>query len=205
VAGVITALRTQKKNKARINVFLDDEYAFPLNLNAALPLKKGQFLSDEDINKLKNKDEIDKAYQRSLHFLSFRARTQYEIEKYLQKNEFSEIAVENAVEKLHRHKYLDDVDFGQQWVSNRTRLKPKGKRALRYELRQKGLSDANIEASVANLDEDDLAWQAVQNKLPRWQLLDKMALKKKLTAFLARRGFNYDSIASVLAKIETDN
>lgn len=205
MAGVITALQTQKKNKARINVFLDNEYAFPLSLNAALSLKKGQFLNDEDINKLKNQDEIDKAYQRALHFLSFRARTQHEIENYLGDKDFSEVAIENAVEKLHRHKYLDDVDFGKQWVSNRTRLKPKGKRALRYELRQKGLSDADIEASIANVNEDDLAWQAVQRKLPLWQSLDRMAFKKKLTAFLARRGFNYDSIAAVLAKIETDN
>ncbi len=205
MAGVITALQTQKKNKARVNVFLDNEYAFPLSLNAALSLKKGQFLSDEDIHRLKNQDEIDKAYQRALHFLSFRARTQYEIEKYLRDKDFSEIAIEGTTEKLYRHKYLDDVDFGQQWVSNRTRLKPKGRRALRYELRQKGLSDADIEKSIADLDEDDLAWQAVQKKLPLWQSLERMAFKKKLTAFLARRGFNYDSIASVLAKLETDN
>lgn len=205
MAGVITALRTQKKNKARINVFLDDEYAFPLSLDAALSLKKGQFLSDADIDKLKNRDEISKAYQRSLNFLSFRARTQHEVEKYLRGKEFSESAIEAVVEKLHQQKYLDDAGFGQQWVSNRTRLKPKGRHALRYELRQKGLSDADIESSIANLDEDELAWQAIQKKLPLWQSLDRIAFKKKLTGFLARRGFNYDSIASVLAKLETDN
>ncbi len=48
----ITALSVQKRNKERVSVFLDGEYAFSLGLNAALALKRGQELSSADIQQL---------------------------------------------------------------------------------------------------------------------------------------------------------
>ncbi|HHH72633.1 MAG TPA: recombinase RecX, partial [Sulfuricurvum sp.] len=59
-------------------------------MNAALGLKKGQQLSDEAIARLKNDDAIEQAYQKSLHFLSFRARSEQEIKRYLQKKDVDE-------------------------------------------------------------------------------------------------------------------
>lgn len=202
LAGIITALVTQKKNKSRVNVFLDDEFAFAVTLNAALSLKKGQHLSDDRITSLKNADAIDKAYQQSLNYLSYRARSEAEVFRYLRKKAVSEEAISHVIDRLLRHGYLNDAAFGEQWVASRTRTKPKGARALRFELRQKGLADTDIEVAVANIDETALAWQAVENKLPRWLTLDVQARRKKITAFLGRRGFNYDVITVTLTKIE---
>lgn len=202
LSGIITALVIQKKNKERVNVFIDHDFAFAITLNAALSLKKGQHLSDDAIESLKHTDAIDKAYQQSLNFLSYRARSDAEVAQYLRKKETAADIIALVTERLRQRGYLNDTEFGKQWVASRSRTKPKGARALRYELRQKGLSDTDIDAALVALDEEALAWQAVENKLARWQLLDSQTRRKKISAFLARRGFNYDVISATLAKIE---
>ncbi len=204
MTGKITALVIQKKNKERVNLFLDNAFAFGISLNAALNLKKGQFLSDEEIARLKFNDQAEQAYQKSLHFLSYRARSAQETKQYLQKKDFGEDAIEIAIERLTGKGYLNDAEFGQLWVENRNRFNPKGKTALRYELRAKGLSEADIEKALDGLDEENLAWQAVQKQLTRWQALDKLTFRQKLNGHLARRGFSYDIIQTIIVRAGLD-
>ena len=67
---IITALKVQKKNANRVNVYLDGEFAFGLARITAAWLRKGQILSNREIDSLKSADEIEVAYQRALN-LSF--------------------------------------------------------------------------------------------------------------------------------------
>lgn len=205
MAGKITALVVQKKDKERVNIFIDDHFAFGASLNLALALKKGQFLTDQAIAELKAHDEIEKAYQNTLAYLSYRARTRQEIEQYLQKKEAPEDVIAQVVDRLIRQGYLNDAEFGRMWVENRTQLNPKGKQALRYELRQKGIGSGEIEEALTDLNEDDLAWQAVAKQLKRWQSLDEFSFRKKITGYLARRGFNYETIDAVFVKAWAEN
>ena len=204
MTGKITALVIQKKNKERVNLFLDDAFAFGVSLNVALNLKKGQFLSDEEITQLKFNDQAEQAYQKSLNFLSYRVRSKQEIKQYLQKKDFGEEAIEIAIEQLIDKGYLNDAEFGRLWVENRNRFNPKGKTALRYELRAKGLNEADIEKALDGLDEENLAWQAVQKQLTRWQSLDNLTFKQKLNGHLARRGFSYDIIQAISVRAGMD-
>ncbi len=65
--------------------------------------------------------------------------------------------------------YLDDAAFSQFWIENRLRFRPRGATALRYELRQKGVDKETIDAELAELDEEEAAWNAVEQKLDRWR------------------------------------
>ena len=78
-------------------------------------------------------------------------------------------------------------------LDNRERFRPRGRQALRYELRQKGITDEIIDTVLTDLNEDELAWTAVENKLYRWKNLPEQDLKKKIVGFLSRRGFNYET------------
>jgi len=155
MAGTITKLGIQKKNKERVNVFLDEKYAFAVTLTVALELKKGQFVSDAEIERFKQQDDRHKAYDRALFYLGFRARSRSEVESYLRKKEYTPGVIAEVVTRLVEEKYLNDDEFAQTWVSNREQLKPKSRRALQYELRQKGVSDSAIENALSELDEDD--------------------------------------------------
>ncbi|RMF61390.1 MAG: RecX family transcriptional regulator, partial [Calditrichaeota bacterium] len=114
-------------------------------------------------------------------------------------------AIEAVVARLQQNNYLNDAEFGRAWVASRSRQNPKGRQALRYELQQKGLSRNDIEQALQDLDEEQLAWQAAQKQLSRWKKLDEPTFRRKLHAYLARRGFAYDIIQTTVYRAWNSN
>jgi regulatory protein len=194
MAGTITALKFQKRNKDRVNVYLDGEYAFGLNAIEAARLCKGQVLSDAEITTLKAEDEQNRAFDQAVRFLSYRPRSRVEVERYLGGKGFVGDLIANVVARLEHANYLDDEAFARFWVENRERFKPRSQRALRYELRQKGVSNQIIARVLNGLDDEAAAWHAVESRLSRWANLSREELRKKVTGYLSRRGFDYGTI-----------
>lgn len=191
-SGTVTALQIQKRNKERVNVFLDGEYAFGVSLSIGLTLKRGQRLSASQIDALKEDDEGEVAFQRAVRYLGVRPRSSAEIALYLKRKEYDEKLVESVVLRLHEKGYLDDEAFAQYWVENRNRFRPRGAQALRQELRQKGVERETIDTALEEQDEDGAAWAALESKIDRWSDLEKMEFEQKAMGFLARRGFRFD-------------
>ena len=127
------------------------------------------------------------------------SRSQSEMCTYLGKKGYDANLVAVVVERLLARGYLDDQAFAQFWVENRSRFRPRSARALRYELRQKGVSGVTIDEALSDLDEDEIAWNAVESKLYRWDTLEKRDLEHKVMAYLNRRGFSY-SICRLVAE-----
>jgi regulatory protein len=192
MAGTITAIKIQKRNKERVNVYVNDQYAFAVTALVGATLKKGQYLSEADIERFTSQDERHKAYDQALRYLSFRARSRREMEGHLGEKGYSPQVVTATVERLLDESYLDDEAFARFWLENRERFRPRSQRALRYELRQKGIAAELIDSLLTDLDEDELAWAAVEGKVIQWQNLDEEEFKKKVLGFLNRRGFNYE-------------
>jgi regulatory protein len=201
MAGTITALVAQKRNKERVNVYLDGEFAFGLALIEALKLHKGQQLSDDDIARLKALDEIEVAHDRALNFLSYRPRSSEEVRRNLHQKEFAEQTIETVIERLTGAGLLDDAAFARYWVDNRERFEPRSRRALRYELRQKGVPDAATQAALDDLDEEDAAYRAASARLRRYARADEETFRKGLGNFLSRRGFAYGIVRDVLDRL----
>ena len=133
--STITRLQIQKNNKERVNVFLDDEYAFGVALDIAVELRKGQELDAADIARLRDADTLTQAYQRAVRYLGSRPRSQAEIERYLRGKEYDDGVIAATVERLLVQGYLDDAAFAQYWRENRDRFRPRSAAALRAELR----------------------------------------------------------------------
>lgn len=190
--NIITSLKVQEKDKTRVNVFLDGEFAFGLGLNAALGLRKGQELSEAEIEQLKAGDECQRAYTKALNFLAFRSRSRVEVEKYLQEKEVTPAVIAEVLQRLLDEKYLDDETFARQWVENRAHFRPRSARALRYELHQKGVDKGVVNEVISEVDDEAAAWAALEPRVERWRTLDQAEFYQKATSFLARRGFNYD-------------
>jgi regulatory protein len=196
----ITALTIQKRNKERVSLFLNGEYAFSLSLNAAFALKRGQCLSPADIERLQCEDEAHRATQHALHLLGYRPRSRVEIERHLHKKDYTPDAICAAIERLAAKQYVDDDAFARYWLEHHERYRPRGARAIGYELRQKGVDKEIIDNVLIELDEEASAWAAIERKLNRWRELDQATFRKKAMGFLSRRGFGYDTIRVVCQK-----
>jgi regulatory protein len=201
--NVITALEIQKRDKERVNVFLDNEYAFSLSLLNAAPLRKGQSLSDQEINQLKTQDQLQRAVDQAARFLSYRPRSSTEIRDNLKKR-FDAVTIDAAIEKLKDLNYLDDRAFARYWVENRDTFKPRSTSALRYELRQKGLEPTVIDEVLNDFDNQSSAYRAAEAKARRFRNLTMTDFRNKMSSYLQRRGFDYGTIRETLAQLEDD-
>jgi regulatory protein len=198
----ITALKAQKKNPNRISVYLDGEYAFGLARIVAAWLKIGQRLSEEEIGRLKQQDTGEVAFQRALRFLGYRPRSEAEIQRKLREQGFEENVANAAIQRLKENGFLGDEQFARDWVENRTTFRPRSKRMLAVELRQKGVEEETIQRALAETgDEDSLAYQTAIKYARRLAGTDWETFRKRLGAFLMRRGFSYGTIAPILRQV----
>ncbi len=201
MAGTITRLEVQQRNKERANVYIDDEFAFGLALTLAATLRKGQTLSDAEITELRAKDGVEKAYGRALNYLSYRPRSESEIRQYLRGKEVPPDAIDSIVARLERIGLVNDAEFAELWVRNRAATSPRGPRALRQELWQKGVARAVVDAALTDLDEAGQAMEAARPRAERLAALPPLEFRKKLTDFLLRRRFSYGVARDTVAQL----
>ena len=192
MAGKITALKYQKKNPERVSVYLDGRFAFGLPAIVAAKLKPEQLLSDAEIEALQAEGDQEKAYNRALDYLSYRPRSCKEIDLYLQKRGLPEGQIEVVIERLERAGLLDDEAFARFWVENRERFRPRGLRALRYELRIKGVSGEIIDRALESVDAQESAYRSAERKARQLRDADRQTFYRKMIDFLSRRGFAYE-------------
>lgn len=192
MAKTVTALVRQTHSPDRVSVFLDGTFAFGVTLEAAAHLYSGQTLDEAEIAALCAQAAADKAYQAALRSLAGRPRSRSELERRLAAQGHGDEAVAEALARLEQQAYVDDGAFAAFWVENRSRFRPRSAAAVAYELRQKGVDNETIRSAVAEVDDAESAWAALERPLARWQGLDRHTLEKKIFDYLARRGFGLD-------------
>lgn len=198
----ITALTAQKKNPNRINVFLDGEFAFGLSRITAAWLRIGELLSEERIARLQENDGLEVAYQRALELLSYRPRSEKEIRQRLSEKGYSANAIEAVLERLRLAGLVSDEQFARTWTENRVAFRPRSRRMLAAELRQKGVGQETIEQTLNELPaEDILAFESAKKHSRRLEGLDWEDFRKKMAGYLGRKGFSYDTVAEVTRRI----
>ncbi|MFN2104773.1 MAG: regulatory protein RecX [Candidatus Promineifilaceae bacterium] len=196
--ATITDLVTQKRDKERVNLFLDGEFAFGLAFSVAAGLKIGQQLTAEEIDRLKSQEQIERAKKNALRYVSVRPRSVYELRTHLQRKSFEDDVINAVVEYLTGLELLDDTAFANYWIDQRETFRPRSRFALGQELRQKGIDRKVIDAVLEDVDELAAARRVVDKRADRWANLPEDAYLEKMAGFLQRRGFSYEIIREVL-------
>jgi regulatory protein len=194
--GTITALVAQKKNPNRVSVYLDGKFAFGLAAIEAVRLRRGQMLTSADIERLQAADDVEKAREKVLRLLSNRPRSEWEVRQNLLKAGYGDETIERVLDRLRGVGLVDDAAFARYWIDNRTQFKPKGEVALRQELRRKGIDREVVDAVLAESEhaEDKAALRAALAKADRYRQLPRQEFAQKLGAYLAQRGFDYETV-----------
>jgi regulatory protein len=192
LAGKITALRVQQRHRERISVYLDGRFALGVPELVAARLRVGQFLSDAEVESLKERGDIEQAYNSALDYLSYRPRSRSELTTYLRRHGAADEQIEAILERLEQAGLSGDEAFARFWVENRDRFRPRGPVALRHELRAKGVDAEAIDAALGDLDSSDGAYRAAARKAQQLRTLDRVTFVRKLVEFLARRGFEFE-------------
>src|SRR5579859_1482423 len=195
----ITDLEPQANNAERVNVYVDGRFLLGVNAVIVLrmELRVGQELLPEQLEQLRSEEAEQQAVDRALNYLSFRPRSREEVRRYLQRKETPPYVIEAALERLDRLNFVNDRAFVEFWVENRDKFNPRGSRALKNELRLKGIERDIVDELVDKDGDEELALRAARKKaasLARTPGMDYATFRNRLGAFLQRRGFGYDVV-----------
>ena len=198
----ITAIKVQKRNPNRVSIDLDGEYAFGLASIIGAWLKVGDRLTEAKVEELIAKDTDEVVYQRALNLLNHRPRSENEIRLKLASRQFEAEQIERTISRLRNAGLVQDEKYANMWVENRNEFHPRSQRLTRFELRSKGIPDELIDTALqGSLDESELATRAAIQYAHRLTGIDWLTFRKRLSAFLARRGFSYGTIAPVVQSV----
>jgi len=203
MAGTITAIRVQKKNPRRANLYVDGQFVLGLSIDTVQDwgLRREMPLSDADLEALRRAEQQQRAYGDALRLLNYRPRSTAEVRQRLRERGYDAEQIEAVVARLLGAGLLDDRAFARLWVENRLLNSPRGRQGLAAELRQKGVAPEVIAGVLDEAaEEQDEAAQALELARGRARALaglDRAAFFRRLQSFLARRGFSADIVLHV--------
>lgn len=146
-----------------------------------------------------------KAREYGYLLLRYRPRSIKEFQDRLVKKGFSEDITARITAEFKESQLLDDKKFASAWVAERTSLKPAGKSLIRRELAHKGVEAELIGEVLGDIrpfyDEEKEAKTLAEKKLRTLGRLDKLKKKRRIYAFLARRGFSGDAIWKAIEEL----
>lgn len=210
----ITSVEPQKKNPHRFNIFLDGEFAFGADEDLVVEYRliPGKLLDTSDVEKLLFEAEVGKLMERMYRLFSIRQRSEKEVRDKLKiknyelrtkgKEQVSNLAIEQLINKLKAKGMIDDLEFAKLWVESRG--KKYGVNRIKMELYQKGIDREIIEEVIGGQSIENSALVArklIDKKLERWKNLPPMELKKKAFDFLLRCGFDYEQVKGIVENI----
>ena len=197
----ITSLKTHPARPGRVRVEIDGDFAFELSRKVILAkgVTEGEGLSPERRREL----ESIAVREAAVGLLARRERSRAELTTALKRKRFPLDLIEKVLLDLEKEKLLSDERFAGAWVNTRRRLSPRGRAALTYELKQKGIRKKNIDQAIATYsraDELDALRDLIEARLARLTASgdEHAVIKRRLLGFLARRGFTYEDIEHIL-------
>lgn len=139
---------------------------------------------------------------RALRFLSIRPRSEKEIQDYLKKKQVDLLTSQKIIDKLKENKFLDDFEFAKWWIDQRTRIKPRASKLIKFELKQKGISDEIIKNSELKIENDfENALVLAKKRMQRYKNHTPQKIYEKMGRFLSSKGFDYHIIKKVIEKV----
>jgi len=204
----VTAIQSQVRDPERVSVFIDGAFALGVARDVAesFGLAKGTELDDDALANLLAQENQHKATNLALNFLAYRPRSEGEIRQRLRKADFPDTVIETTLDKLRDWRYVDDADFARRWIENRSAHRPRGARLLAQELKAKGIaSDTMVEAiDEAELDEQADALTIARQRARQLADLEPAVRERRLSGFLARRGYGFDIIRTTLNSLRSE-
>ena len=153
--------------------------------------------------------ETAKAFSYALRLLNYRERSRREVRDKLERKKFSAPVIAEVLEKCEDLGLIDDEKFARLWIRSRIRFKPRSAWLIGRELREKGIKEEMIgpilEEEYPAEEERETVRSLASRRIRYYRRDDRETARRKLYAYLARRGFSGDMISKAVAEAFDDN
>ncbi|QSX05036.1 RecX family transcriptional regulator [Sedimentibacter sp. zth1] len=202
----ITSIEYQKKNNKRVSVFLDNKFAFGLDLEIYLKynLSKGVKLDDEFIEKILKAEDFSKALNYSIALLTRKDRTEKEIITKLLEKDYEKNIIDNVITKLKEYNYINDTIYCEKYINDKLKFSKNGINKIKNGLYQKGVDKGIISQKISMIDKEqeyERALAIAEKKIKTYKEMEMIKIKSKLFRFLVSKGYDFDVANKVISQL----
>ena len=147
------------------------------------------------------------AYNYALNLLAARPYSTQTLRRKLIQKEYSAADADEAIRRLVDNGLLNDAKYAEQYARSKILTTGASKRRLQQELYRKGIKGELATTAIANvIEQEDIDPAAVVERVARKKLsqlgdLEPLVLRRRLFAFLARRGYDLEEIKAVVSRL----
>jgi len=203
----VTGLRQSSGRGGLVWVYLDGERVARLRVSDVeeLGLRRGLKLGEALKTEVMIRAQRVEAWEYAVRLLGLRSRSRVELGRCLKTRKLDQSIVEAVLDELERLGYLDDREYARRLAEEAVKTGRLGPAAIRVKLRQQGISDEvaedAVEKAMAGADEEELALRVAEKRLRSMEGLERHTRRRRLQAFLGRRGFSGEIIYNVLQRV----
>lgn len=205
----ITNIETQKRNEERVNIYIDEEFAFACYREVVYKegLKKDMLVEVERLSRIVSEEEFLKCKNSALRIVEKTYKTEKEMRDKLLQKGYEGIIIEKTIDFLKEYNFLNDEKYSLMYAKDRS--KTQGKNKIKYSLMQKGIDKDTITTTLALVSDDVEAETAYNLAAKKYRILsnrenDKYKLNQKITRFLLGKGYDYSLIKDVIKQLTTE-
>lgn len=198
----ITKIEAQKRNKERVNIYIDDEYAFSTFLEIVYKegLHKDLIIDTKKYSEIIKKENIQKCKNTSLRIIERSHKTEQEMRKRLFEKEYNEEEINIAIDFLKEYKFLDDNSYTNLYINEK--IKSYGGQKIKYSLLSKGITKEVIDKALQEVTKEEFEEAALKLAEKKYRILlkrenNKYNLYNKLYRYLVSRGYDYELSKSI--------
>lgn len=203
MSKVITKIEAQKKKENRVNIYINEEFAFGCSSELVYyhNLSKGKEVDIDELEEIIEEDNYITAKGLGLKYVEAALKTEYQVKEYLEKKEYSPAIVVRVIAFLKDYKFLDDEYYTKAYITQY--MKSQGRGNIRYKLLQKGIKEEIIDNNLKGFnfeDEINVALRLAEKKLKVLckREKDNRKIKLKLNTYLVSRGYTFEIINKVI-------
>jgi regulatory protein len=205
---LITAITPAPRHPGRFDLIVDGTSVATLSLDA---IERLQLVVGESVAGREERIAAEAAqlgvYDRALNMLAFRARASAELARSLVRKGEPKELVDRAIARLQDQGLLDDAAFAQSFTRAKVLGAQQSRRRVQQDLARKGVARQVSDVAIAAVFEDEgvdqreMVEAAARKKLRSLVKLDPVVRRRRLYAFLARRGYDGDDIRKAMEAV----
>lgn len=207
---LITDIKEFKKG--RYEIYINDEFMFLLYKSEidSLNVKKGSEISESTYDEIMKRVLPKRAKKRAMNLLIKNDLPEKKLREKLSEGKYPEICINEAIDYVKSYHYIDDNRYAHNYIACKSGSLSKN--IIRNKLIEKGIDKSIIENELMLFYEDDPLNENIEENLIRQQLQKKCKNnfdlsydeKRKLIAYMYRKGFSIDKVERVLLDITSD-
>ena len=178
-----------------------------LDILERLALRVGTVVDDGARVRLDAEAAALGTYDRALNMIAFQARSARDLRRRLVQKGEDPALVDAAIARLEERGMLNDADYARQLTRSKVLGAGASKRRVQQELFKKGVARELADEAIAEVfqdeqvDEQALVDDAAAKKMRSLGRLDPATRRRRLYAFLARKGYDGDKIRSAMQRV----